>query len=239
MGPTLRRARTTSAGCSNFFSKLWGAAPGLTTHYSPAHREMYPRASWPAGDVCWKCRWRLASQRRRFAHRALLRTGIASDPAPPLTQRRAFHATRPVCPCTHPALRSILLTTSQASQAALSSASALPRIDPALLHPSLQQKLPIRERLHQWQQHFGGPDEETLNAFENHPARGDIQNNLSKLNYGTKADEDDGENEFGMTEDNKDEELITIGLFLKPGDVVELSYVLNAPRSVFIPANPP
>jgi hypothetical protein len=83
--------------------------------------------------------------------------------------------------------------------------------------------LPIREHLEQWQHQFGGPTEEVLSAFENHPANNDMQNGLSKLSSSFKADEDANAREWDGGLDDEGEELITIGLFLKPGDVVELS----------------
>jgi len=46
---------------------------------------------------------------------------------------------------------------------------------------------------------------------------------MSKLNSGFKADEDVNEKEWDPSEEHDGEELITIGLFLKPGDVVELT----------------
>ncbi|KAF2010674.1 RNB-domain-containing protein [Aaosphaeria arxii CBS 175.79] len=80
---------------------------------------------------------------------------------------------------------------------------------------------PIRERLKLWQDTHGGPDQAALLPFENHPLRADIQNTIAKLSAGAKSDV--------MTSIELDEEQgdvddsITIGLFLKPGDVVELS----------------
>ncbi|KAJ4352130.1 3'-5' RNA exonuclease complex component [Didymosphaeria variabile] len=107
------------------------------------------------------------------------------------------------------------------SQIALNS-PVQPSIDPTLLHPS-RHKLATRQRLEQWNEQFGGPDELALSAFENHPAHGDIQNNLAKLSYGSKADEDLEGNGQMRDHEDEDDELVTIGLFLKPGDVVELS----------------
>jgi len=46
---------------------------------------------------------------------------------------------------------------------------------------------------------------------------------MSKLNSAFKSDEDMEAEEHDVTEEHEGEELITIGLFLKPGDVVELS----------------
>lgn len=105
-------------------------------------------------------------------------------------------------------------------QLANSPATVPQSFDPALV-PS-PEKLPIREHLERWQQEFGGPSDDVLSAFENYPSHGDIYNGLSKLTTNAKADEETGLEEWD--EDDQDEELITIGLFLKPGDVVELSY---------------
>lgn len=62
-----------------------------------------------------------------------------------------------------------------------------------------------------------------MSAFENHPARGDVRNGIAKLSSAYKADETSESNEWEGEEADESEELITIGLFLKPGDVVELS----------------
>lgn len=91
------------------------------------------------------------------------------------------------------------------------------------LDTSTQPQIPIREQLQRWETEHGGPDEETLKAFEDYPSRGDIQNGMSKLSYSSQADEDQGKHERDIDDDVDDEELITVGLFLKPGDVVELS----------------
>jgi hypothetical protein len=95
--------------------------------------------------------------------------------------------------------------------------------------------LPIREHLEQWQHQYGGPTEEVLSAFENYPGHNDIQNGLSKLSSGFKADEDANASEWDGGLDDEGEELITIGLFLKPGDVVELSQAGREPvLAVFV-----
>jgi hypothetical protein len=84
-------------------------------------------------------------------------------------------------------------------------------------------QLPIRNHLEKWQVEYGGPSEEVLAAFENHPANGEIFNHASKVsNASAVDDETDGDRWFAGEEDDG-EDLITIGLFLKPGDVVELS----------------
>jgi hypothetical protein len=58
---------------------------------------------------------------------------------------------------------------------------------------------------------------------------------MSKLNSAFKADEDVDAPEWNATEEDDGEELITIGLFLKPGDVVELSQAGREPvLAVFV-----
>jgi hypothetical protein len=69
---------------------------------------------------------------------------------------------------------------------------------------------------------YGAPSEDTLAAFERHPARSDIQNGVSKLSNNVKAGED-APAARDISEQYDGEEVITIGLFLKCGDVVELS----------------
>lgn len=89
-------------------------------------------------------------------------------------------------------------------------------------------KLSTRKQLEQWNEAFGGLDEVELSAFGKHPGRGESQNNTAKLTFGPKADEDVKENEETRDDDDDDagideqDELVTIGLFLSPGDVVEL-----------------
>ncbi|KAF1952929.1 RNB-domain-containing protein [Byssothecium circinans] len=156
--------------------------------------------SQSAADICWRCQWRLTNQRRGIIHKSLLRQGVA-----PRVTRRALHATK---------------TRTQTQPA---SANPALQFDPTLIGSSTPQ-VPIRDHLQAWQAEHGGIDEVTLSAFENHPAHGeDIENNLSKLSYSSKADEEDGKTDWEANEDNEEEELVTIGLFLKPGDVVELS----------------
>lgn len=91
-----------------------------------------------------------------------------------------------------------------------------------MLHTS-RHELSTRQQLELWNEKFGGPDEATLSAFENHPAHGGIRNNLANLSFGSKADEDQEANEYDPEDGDDGDEVITIGLFLKPGDVVELS----------------
>ncbi|KAF2644490.1 RNB-domain-containing protein [Massarina eburnea CBS 473.64] len=152
-----------------------------------------------AAEICWQCQWRLTHQRQAFGHRYLLRGGAA-----PRAPRRALHATH------------------ARTQTELASSNAALTFDPALVGSNIPQ-VPIRDHLQAWQRLHSGPDEATLSAFENHPAHaGEIQNNLVKLSFDSKADEANGADEWA-NEDDEDEELVTIGLFLKPGDVVELS----------------
>jgi hypothetical protein len=98
----------------------------------------------------------------------------------------------------------------------LSPTSSPPGINPAIVDPSR----PIRDRLKIWQQELGGPDEEELRIFTNYTRRQDISNDVNRLDG--KADEDYGDREQREDED-EDEDLLTVALFLKPGDVVELT----------------
>ncbi|KAF1978930.1 RNB-domain-containing protein [Bimuria novae-zelandiae CBS 107.79] len=173
--------------------------------------------STPSSNICWQCRWRLANQKRRFPQRTSRKDGIVPGVVSSLP-RRALHATRSVC-------------VSQTETAS----SIAPAFDPALLNPS-RQKLTTRQHLQMWNEKFGGPDEETLSAFENHPAHSGIQNNVAKLNFASKADENlEHGTEQTRDEEDEGEELVTIGLFLKPGDVVELSRAGREPvLAVFV-----
>lgn len=102
----------------------------------------------------------------------------------------------------------------------MTSASTTPTFDPALVpRPT---RLPLRDHLVQWQQHYGAPGEEVLSAFQNHPGHRDVHNGMSKLDSAVRSDEDVDAEEWNEIDD-EGEDLITIGLFLKPGDVVELA----------------
>ncbi|KAH7377268.1 hypothetical protein BKA66DRAFT_156529 [Pyrenochaeta sp. MPI-SDFR-AT-0127] len=162
---------------------------------------MHPRSLWATGDLCWRCEWRLLNQphnlRQIYSPNRLSAVKVARLP------RRTLHAA-----AVHSQLAHTPAVTPQA-------------FDPLLI--PRPQDLPIRKHLEEWQQQFGGPTEEVLLAFERHPGREDIQNGLSKLSSGVKADENTNTNEWAKAEADEDEGLITIGLFLKPGDVVELS----------------
>jgi hypothetical protein len=107
----------------------------------------------------------------------------------------------------------------QRRQLVTSTAYQPPAFDPTLD----AQSLPIRERLKLKQEELGGPDEETLSAFGNYPTGDEMINGMSKLSYSAKADESSRGIEEEGDEDLGVDDLITIGIFLKPGDVVELS----------------
>ncbi|KAF2822634.1 RNB-domain-containing protein [Ophiobolus disseminans] len=165
---------------------------------------MHPRSLWSSTDICWQCRWRLLNQRPN-TRRIQARNAVSSSKVlrPP---QRALH------------------TSTKRHQLEASSTSTTPSFNPSLIPRPPQ--LPLRDHLLEWQEQYGGPTEETLSAFENHPkhpAHDEIRNGISKLNSSFKADEKVDMEQREATEDHEDDELITIGLFLKPGDVVELS----------------
>ncbi|KAF1930596.1 RNB-domain-containing protein [Didymella exigua CBS 183.55] len=94
-------------------------------------------------------------------------------------------------------------------------------VDPVFIARPPQ--LPVRNHLERWQGQYGGPSEETLSAFEKHPLAGEIVNNVSKVSNASAADVETEGDRWFAGEDDDGEDLVTIGLFLKPGDVVELS----------------
>ncbi|KAL1643164.1 3'-5' RNA exonuclease complex component [Didymella pomorum] len=94
---------------------------------------------------------------------------------------------------------------------------------------------PIRNHLGKWQDQYGGPSEETLYAFEKHPLAGEVYNNVSKVSNASAAEDQTEGDRWFAGEDDDGEDLITIGLFLKPGDVVELSQAGREPiLAVFV-----
>ncbi|KAF2265514.1 RNB-domain-containing protein [Lojkania enalia] len=156
--------------------------------------------------VCWQCRQRIISQHRGLTRKVPSCSSIESSTKTRLvahSNSRAIHTTRPT------------------SQAALLSQDASPSsTNPSLLAPA---SIPIRQRLHAWQEEHGGPNSDELSIFERHPARDDVSNDIVKLHYRSgKADESLDEERWDEYE-NQSEDLLTIGLFLKPGDVVEIS----------------
>ncbi|KAF3039770.1 hypothetical protein E8E12_008408 [Didymella heteroderae] len=94
-------------------------------------------------------------------------------------------------------------------------------VDPVFIARPPQ--IPVRNHLEKWQGQYGGPSEETLSAFEKHPLAGEIFNNVSKVSNASAADDETEGDRWFAGEDDDGEDLITIGLFLRPGDVVELS----------------
>jgi hypothetical protein len=78
-----------------------------------------------------------------------------------------------------------------------------------------------------WQEEFGGPDEQVRRAFADHPVYGSdvVSNRLSAVGKSVKSDEFDYGNEHNEEdgEDDFDDHLPTVALFLKPGDVVEIA----------------
>ncbi|KAH7066339.1 hypothetical protein BKA63DRAFT_426059 [Paraphoma chrysanthemicola] len=171
------------------------------------------RSFQTASNICWQCQWQLNNQGPRSALRNSQKRLLAVQSS--WLPQRAYHAT------------------SINDQGALESADQLPAFNPAFIPRPPQ--LSLREHLQQWQNEHGGPTEEVLAAFENHPANKDVHNGMSKLNSGFKADEDLDTEDRGHTDYDEGDELITIGLFLKPGDVVELSQAGREPvLAVFV-----
>ncbi|KAF1830279.1 RNB-domain-containing protein [Decorospora gaudefroyi] len=154
-----------------------------------------------SGEVCMRCQWRLFNQRANV-RQIQSRRGLGSLNVPK-TPRRALHAAT---------VRSQVVSTPTGTP---------PTPDPVLIPRA--GNVPIRKQLEQWQHQYGTPTEETLSAFGNHPERNDIQNSLSKLSSGFKADEEARASDWDSAQEDDGAELMTIGLFLKPGDVVELS----------------
>ena len=179
---------------------FWPLASGA--HLSPA---MHPRLSRPVGDVCWSCRLRLRAQSpplRQIAHPSKSLSRLS---------RRSFHAATLVClPTSRAPYSRLLAKPSQLSQ-------AQPTVLPA--HATVDSTLPIREQLRQWQELYGSPNEDILQfAFQNPSARpDDIQNEITKLSNNGRSGQDIDEYDL----DDDADELMTVSLFLKPGDVVE------------------
>ncbi|KAF5846541.1 hypothetical protein GGP41_004590 [Bipolaris sorokiniana] len=174
---------------------------------------MYPRMQSTVGSVCLRYQWRLINKSGHFAqpktHRGISAIKVAQTP------RRALHVT---------ATRSQLPSTSETSPQ---------NLDPSLL--PRPQNTAIRDHLIKWQDLYGGPTPETLSAFRNYPMRDEVSNGLSKLASSSKADEDTKTSEWDGAEEDEEDDLITIGLFLKPGDVVELSQAGREPvLAVFV-----
>ncbi|KAF2002043.1 RNB-domain-containing protein [Amniculicola lignicola CBS 123094] len=163
-----------------------------------------------AAHICWECRLRIAGGRRKWAH--------DSRRNDPLAQR---------------ASRRELYTSQRHLQTASAAASAPPFRDPALpIDPSLSAK----DRLAKWQELFGVPNPDELSAFENHPAHNasDIANTnaavvplpsqkTDQLAYDDHHHHYQAEDDLlNLSDGARLDDVMTISLFLKPGDVVEL-----------------
>ena len=177
---------------------------------------MIPRSLWAPGSARLRCEWCTASQSCRISRLPNSRNNSA----------RAFHATATVRQQFQPAT-DLASDRNQRFQTDSTPAHIDPSIDPTFDPVFLARtpQLPIRQHLEKWQEQHGAPSEDTLVAFERHPARSDIQNGVSKLHQSVQAGENEPVAEWPAAEEeeDRDDEVITIGLFLKPGDVVELS----------------
>lgn len=181
---------------------------------------MHPRSLWTQGDVCWRCRWRLRNQSLSLRRLQTNSRGSVTKLLP--SPRRALHLTTRVCHqfTKQPATAKTLQRAQTAVNAATPSGST-PPFDPFLVLRPAQGA--VRTHLAQWQEDHGGPSEETLSAFGNHPLHDGIQNGLSKLATSSKAADDSTDaRDWASTNDDEGDDMITIGLFMKPGDVVEL-----------------
>lgn len=77
-----------------------------------------------------------------------------------------------------------------------------------------------------WQNEYGGVDEEVRRAFPNHPDYGSevVSNRLSAFSKSIKSDElDHNDERYQEDEEDGQDDLLTVALFLKPGDVVEIA----------------
>jgi len=165
--------------------------------------------------VCWQCQWRLAAQRRILAQRASRKNGIA---------RRAFHATQSVCGTNAITYSNKLILRNQVTETAFAAAVSSPEQPfPA----QLPRELPIREHLSQWSANLPQQDQipqPLHDIFKSHFSPEDTRNILTTTAATRRAaDESDGDLEQFETTEDRDDELITIGLFMKPGDVAELA----------------
>ncbi|OAK94235.1 RNB-domain-containing protein [Phaeosphaeriaceae sp. SRC1lsM3a] len=166
---------------------------------------MHPRSLWAQGNVCWRCQWRLRKQSVNVRHLHISSRECTSKLLSP--PRRALHLTTRL---------------SQGTAIVASPTSTAPPDDPTLVpRPA---KVAVRAHLAQWQEEHGKPTEDALSAFGNHPLHDVIQNGLSKLNATSRAAADDtaSSREWGTMHGAEGDDMITIGLFMKPGDVVEL-----------------
>ncbi|PVH93474.1 RNB-domain-containing protein [Periconia macrospinosa] len=149
--------------------------------------------SQSVAPTCWKCQWQIANhQRPRLVYYDAQR--IQTSPKLP---RRALHA-----------------ATTRAQEYFEKPSS-----------PIAVDQLRVWKHLRQWDLEFGGPGEAELNAFGNYPKNGEVVNTISKFGK-SKGNGDALEDEQSLEElDENDqgyEDLVTLAIFMKPGDLVEL-----------------
>lgn len=180
---------------------------------------MHSRALWASSDICLRCRWRLASRIQRCARLQTYRNSGSVVKLSRTLPERAFHTSAPVGP--DYTLEPHDTDTFQRAQSLVTPTPIALAVDPVFIARPPQ--LPVRNHLEKWQVQYGGPSEETLSAFEKHPANGEIVNNMSKVSSASAMDDQTEGDRWFAGEDDDGEDLITIGLFLKSGDVVELS----------------
>ncbi|KAH9862804.1 hypothetical protein J1614_010897 [Plenodomus biglobosus] len=183
---------------------------------------MYPRSARAADEICLRCQWRILNAPSSNGLN-VVRKRLSSLQVAPVVPARGLHITTARSRWTSPSS-----TSSLAFNPTLATRRRYPsqKIQFRLFQsqPSQpDQQTPFKEHLEQWQQDYSGPTEEILSAFHNFPIREDVQNGLSKLSSGIQSDQHTDTNDWDDLEETEDDELITIGLFLKPGDAVELS----------------
>ncbi|KAF2662044.1 RNB-domain-containing protein [Lophiostoma macrostomum CBS 122681] len=162
-------------------------------------------------DVCWRCQWRLARR---------------PQPASNSARNQVVHT-----PVARPQQSALYATASRSRHAAVVTGLPPQTIDPAILDPTR----PIRQRLEQWQEDHGRPNEAELRAFENFPASGDVGNYTGMLKF--DAGPDDTAEDAGRNDqlDPEREEMLTVDAFLKPGDVAEINVAGHEPMlAVFV-----
>ncbi|CAI6334687.1 unnamed protein product [Periconia digitata] len=158
--------------------------------------------STSAYSACRRCQWSLNNHvRLRLDYHSSQR-----DVSPPKVTRRTRHATR------------------AQPQSELVPKSSPDTFDPSLIGSSTTQ-LPIRDHLRRWDIENGGPDEAVLDVFENHPASENtgISNEMSQKLSSAKASDEPSDQSTTRDQEQDYSDVLTITLFLNPGDVVELA----------------
>lgn len=181
---------------------------------------MHSRTLRASNGICLRCQWRLASQNQIVARFQNSYNVVSVTESPRTLSARTFHTSTPVCLVTANTVTRNT-DTYQRAQSLVTPTPIDPTVDPVFV--ARPPHLPIRNHLAKWQVQYGGPSEETLSAFEKHPANGEMYNNVSKVTGASAADDQTEGDRWFAGEEDDGEDLITIGLFLKPGDVVELS----------------